>query len=71
MATYNEKQRKEYATVGSNRFPIGDKAHARLALAMINRGGLSKSEKAKVRAKADKMLYSDGAIHYAAKMRGR
>lgn len=56
MATYDEAERKEYATVGKDSYPIGDKAHARAALSRINQGGLSSSQKAKVRAKADRML---------------
>lgn len=56
MATYNAKQRKANATIGKDRYPIGDKAHARLALAFINKGGLSAGQKATVRAKANRML---------------
>lgn len=56
MPRYLEKQRKKYATVGKDRYPIGDKAHAKAALARINQGNLSAGEKAKVRAKAHKML---------------
>jgi hypothetical protein len=56
MATYDEAERKEYATVGKDSYPIGDRAHARAALSRINQGGLSSSQKDKVRAKADRML---------------
>lgn len=56
MAVLNEKQREASATIGKDRYPINDKAHARAALARINQGGLSESQKAKVRAKADRML---------------
>lgn len=56
MAVYDEKQREENATIGKDRYPIGDKAHARAALSRIDQGNLSPSEKAKVRAKARKML---------------
>lgn len=56
MARLNEKQREKSATIGKDRYPMPDKNHARLALAMINRGGLSAEEKSKVRARADRML---------------
>lgn len=56
MGIYKESQRKEYATIGKDSFPIGDKAHARAALSRINQGNLSPAEKAKVRAKAKRML---------------
>jgi hypothetical protein len=56
VGIYKESQRKEYATIGKDRFPIGDKAHARAALSRINQGNLSPAEKAKVRAKAKRML---------------
>lgn len=63
MGTYNQKQRDTYSTVkkdGKAAYPIGDKKHARLALAFIDKGGLSPSQKATVRAKADKMLGTSG-----------
>jgi len=56
MAVLNEKQRKASATVGSDRYPIPDKAHAKAALARINQGGLSSGQKATVRAKAHRVL---------------
>lgn len=56
MAVLNEKQRKASATIGKDRYPINDPAHARAALSRINQGNLSPSQKAKVRAKADRML---------------
>ena len=56
MAILNEKQRKASATIGKDRYPIPDRAHAKAALGRINQGGLSSSQKSKVRAKADKML---------------
>lgn len=56
MAKYNAKQRKKFATVGGDKYPIGDKKHARAALMLINKGGLSSAQKATVRAKADRML---------------
>lgn len=74
MATYNQKQREANATIGKDRYPIGDKNHARLALARINQGGLSPEQKAKVRAKAHKVLgkghYSETAVSEAKKSRG-
>jgi hypothetical protein len=56
MSILNEKERKESATIGKDRYPIPDPAHAKAALARINQGNLSSSQKAKVRAKADRML---------------
>lgn len=56
MADYDEAQRKKYATVGKDRYPIGNKAHARLALAMINKGGLSHDQKMKVIDRAHAVL---------------
>ena len=53
---YTPAQRRKYATVGKSRYPIGDRKHAQLALAYIDRGGLSPEEKAKVRAKARRFL---------------
>lgn len=65
MAVLNEEQRKESATIGKDRYPIPDKSHARAALARINQGGLSPEQKAKVRAKARKMLYGKEAVKKA------
>lgn len=62
MAVLNEKQRKASATIGKDRYPIPDKAHARVALARINQGGLSAAQKAKVRAKAHRMLYGSSTV---------
>jgi hypothetical protein len=56
MAVLNAKQRRASATIGKDRYPMPDKAHARAALARINQGGLSPSQKAKVRARAHKIL---------------
>ncbi len=70
MAILHEKERKESATIGKDRYPIPDKSHARAALARINQGGLSSSQKAKVRAKAHKMLYGSDAVKVAKRMRG-
>ena len=53
---YDEKERKEYATVGKDSYPIGDKNHARAALSRINQGGLSPEEKMEVIRKAHAML---------------
>jgi hypothetical protein len=50
------KVRKRTQTLPGGRYPMPDKKHARLALQMINRGNLSPEEKAKVRARAHKML---------------
>ncbi len=60
MAVYNEEQRKKYATVGSDRYPIGDKNHARAALSRINQGGLSSEQKMEVIHKAHAMLNKKG-----------
>lgn len=56
MAVLNEKQREASATIGDDRYPIPDAAHAKAALGRINQGGLSESQKEKVRAKANRML---------------
>ena len=61
MGTLNSKQRKASATVvvnGQPKFPIPDKAHAKAALARIDQAKppLTPSQKAKVRAKANKVL---------------
>lgn len=55
MATYTQAQRQKYGTVGS-RYPIGDKTHAKLALAYINKGGLNREQKMAVIHKAHQML---------------
>lgn len=65
MGKLNAKQRKASATIvvnGQPKFPIPDKAHARAALARINQAvpPLTPSQKAKVRAKANKMLGKKG-----------
>lgn len=60
MAVLKQKQREASATIGKDRYPIPDKAHARAALGRINQGGLSPSQKAKVRAKAHKVLKGKG-----------
>lgn len=56
MAVLNEKQREASATIGDDRYPMPDKAHARAALGRINQGGLSTSQKATVRARAHRIL---------------
>lgn len=56
MAVLNAKQRRASATIGKDRYPIPDKAHAKAALGRINQGGLSPAQKAKVRAKANRVL---------------
>lgn len=56
MATYDEVERKEYATIGKDRYPIGDKSHARAALSRVNQGGLSQDQKMTVIRRAHAML---------------
>jgi hypothetical protein len=60
MATYKAAARKRHATIktkGRARFPIGDKKHARAALARINQAkGLSASSKRKVIKRAYSVL---------------
>ncbi len=61
MAVLKAKQRKRSATIvvdGQAKFPMPDKAHARNALARLNQAKppLTASQKAKVRARANKML---------------
>lgn len=65
MGRLNAKQRKASATVvvnGQPKFPIPDKAHARSALARIDQAKppLTPSQKAKVRAKANRVLGQSG-----------
>ena len=66
MAVLNAKQRKRSATIvvdGQAKFPMPDKAHARNALARLNQAKppLTPSQKAKVRARANKMLGKKGS----------
>ncbi len=66
MAVLNAKQRKRSATIvvnGQAKFPMPDKAHARNALARLNQASppLTASQKAKVRARANKMLGKKGS----------
>lgn len=74
MAVLNQKQREASATVGKDRYPIPDKAHAKAALARINQGNLSSEQKAKVRAKAHRVLgkghYTEAAVAEAKRQRG-
>lgn len=56
MAVLDEKQRRASATIGKDRYPIPDKNHARIALAMINKGGLSHEQKMTVIRRAHAML---------------
>lgn len=61
MSTLSAKTRKKTATVvvnGKPKFPIPDKAHAKLALAMVNQAKppLTPAQKQKVVAKAHKVL---------------
>lgn len=61
MAVLKAHARKASATVvvnGKPKFPIPDKAHARAALARIDQAKppLTKAQKAKVRAKAHRVL---------------
>jgi len=61
MAVLNAKQRKRSATIvvnGQAKFPMPDKAHARNALARLNQAKppLTPAQKAKVRARANRIL---------------
>jgi hypothetical protein len=61
MAVLNAKQRKRSATIvvnGQAKYPMPDKAHARNALARINQAKppLTPAQKAKVRARANRIL---------------
>ena len=71
MAVLNQRQREASATIGKDRYPIPDKNHAKAALALINKGGLSPSQKAKVRARAHKMLHSSSDVSKAIQMRSQ
>lgn len=58
----DEKQRKQSATFGGDRFPMPDRAHARLALQMLPRAkNISGSQEAQVRARATRMLAAQKA----------
>ena len=61
MGKLNQKQRKASATVvvdGQAKYPIPDAGHARAALGRINQAKppLTPAQKAKVRAKANRVL---------------
>ena len=56
MAVLNTKQRKRSETLPGGRYPMPDKSHARNALARLNQGGLSSSQKARVKARAYRIL---------------
>ena len=64
MAVYTSAQRKKFATVvdkknGRTRysFPIGDKTHARVALARLKQAkGLTKTQRKKIKDKANRVL---------------
>lgn len=71
MAVLNEKQREESATIGKDRYPMPDAAHAKAALGRINQGGLSESQKDKVRAKAHRMLGESGKREEKGREKGR
>lgn len=65
MAVLNAKQRKASATIkqgGQSKFPIPDKGHAKAALGRINQAKppLTAAQKAKVRAKAERVLHGKG-----------
>ncbi len=65
MGVYKAAQRKKLAVVktgGKDKFPIGDKGHAKAALGRINQAEppLTPGQKAKVRAKANKVLGKKG-----------
>ena len=51
--------KKDFAGPGDS-YPIPDKKHAKAALMLINKGGLSAAAKAKVRAAARRKLGSSG-----------
>ena len=58
----DEKQRKQSATFGGDRFPMPDQKHARLALQMLPRAkDISSGEEAQVRARATRMLAAQKA----------
>jgi hypothetical protein len=56
VARISAALRDKTETLPGGRYPMPDAKHARLALQMINRGSLSPAEKAKVRARAQRML---------------
>lgn len=65
MADYNQKQYNKYGTIkqnGEEKLPMGDKVHARAALARMNqvKPALTHEQKMKVLRKAKEIL---GAKH--------
>ena len=57
MGVLNAKERKASETLPGGRFPMPDKNHARNALARLNQAhGLSGSDKAKIKRRAERML---------------
>lgn len=56
----NKIPKKEFGLPGERKYPVEDKAHARNAKSraseMANKGKLSQASKAKIDAKADKVL---------------
>jgi hypothetical protein len=56
MARISQTLRKKTETLPGGGFPMPDKKHARLALQMLNRSNDSSAQKAKVKARADRML---------------
>lgn len=58
LSTAQRKKLPDSAFAGPGRsFPVHDKAHARAALRLLNRGkGLSSSAKAKIKSRARKKL---------------
>ena len=63
-AARNKIPAKKFAEPKERKYPVEDKAHARNAKArasqQYNKGNLSASEKAKIDAKADKVLKGKG-----------
>lgn len=56
MAILNAQQRRASETLPGGRYPIPDKGHAKMAIAYINKGGLSPEQKMEVMRKAHMML---------------
>lgn len=56
MAVLDEAQRKKFATIGKDRYPMPDVSHAKLALSMVNKGNLSHEQKMTVIKKASAMM---------------
>jgi hypothetical protein len=70
-ATLNAKARKKSQTLPGGRFPMPDAAHARNALARLNQAkGLSSAEKAKIKARAHKILKRDNPDYKPSKESG-